>query len=82
MEYLLSITYNQKPGFVIRIALILERRNFEIKSLIIEEKESYKFSEMKLKVYGPEEKIEQVEKQIAKLIDVVRVEKFMEMELV
>ena len=71
MDYSFSLIFNNKPGFVIRVALILERRSFSIKSLFINSEFNNQFSEMFLTISGPELKYEQVQKQLLKLIDVV-----------
>jgi acetolactate synthase-1/3 small subunit len=80
MNHTYSIMYNTKPGFVIRVALILERRGFDIESLIIAEAEMKGYSEMILKVKGSAEKSDQIIKQLSKLIDVIYVEEIKELE--
>lgn len=80
MEYYFSILFNSKPGFVIRVALILERRGFEIQSLTIQHHQE-SVAEMILKVSGVEEKKDQVIKQISKLIDVLEVSEVNELVL-
>lgn len=74
MNITYNIIYNTKPGFVIRVALILERRAYEIQSLEVYPSEKNGCSEMLLKVNGSPEKSEQIVKQIAKLIDVIYIE--------
>ena len=74
MKFTYNIVFNTKQGFFIRIALLLERRGFDIESLEISPSAKEGCSEMLLKVNGPSEKAEQVMKQISKLIDVVYVE--------
>ena len=80
MKNTYHIIFNSKPGFVIRIALLLERRSFEIESLEIEPSEKTGCSEMLLKVKGCDEKKDQILKQISKLIDVVYVEELQVLE--
>ena len=74
MKNTYQIIFNSKPGFVIRIALLLERRSYEIESLEIVPSEKTGCSEMLLKVKGCVLKSDQILKQISKLVDVVYVE--------
>lgn len=76
-NYKLSVIFNQAPGMVIRTALILERRGFEIKSLTIESGSGTRYSEMLLEIKGQPDKFDQVQKQLSKLIDVMYVEQVM-----
>jgi acetolactate synthase small subunit len=79
----ISIHFSNKPGSIIRIALILERRGFLIETL-----ETYPsldgHCQMLLTVKGSSEKFEQILKQLSKLVDVIsaqeRIEKTERME--
>ena len=74
MERYITLKFANTPGSVIRIALVLERRAYSIKSLHIEDGDD--FSNMMLTVTGEPEKFEQVIKQLAKLVDVISVKEF------
>ena len=69
MEKHIALKFANTPGSVIRIALVLERRAYSIKSLHIEDSDDY--SRMSITTYGEPEKFEQVIKQLAKLVDVI-----------
>ena len=69
MERYIALKFANTPGSVIRIALVLERRAYSIKSLHIEDGDD--FSRMTITTYGEPEKFEQVIKQLGKLVDVI-----------
>lgn len=73
-NYCLSILFNNKPGFIIRVALVLERRGHSIHSITIAERAHERFSRMTLIGSGNPEKLEQIVKQLAKLVDVVSID--------
>jgi acetolactate synthase-1/3 small subunit len=77
---MLSVLFNPKPGFVIRVALILERRSFEIKSLAITTEVKNGFSEMFIRIEGDRGRLDQVIRQLSKLIDVLYVEEVKDLE--
>ncbi len=62
-----------KPGVLMRVASLFRRRGFNIESLTVGHSEERGLSRMTLVVDGSSAPIEQVEKQLYKLIDVVKV---------
>jgi acetolactate synthase-1/3 small subunit len=62
-----------KPGVLMRVASLFRRRGFNIESLTVGHSEERGLSRMTLLVDGASAPIEQVEKQLYKLIDVVKV---------
>ncbi|MES2733450.1 MAG: acetolactate synthase small subunit [Bacteroidota bacterium] len=69
-----AICFSHKPGMILRIALVLERRGYTIESLFTTtEPHNPGYSEMVLTVKGDPSKLAQVTKQLAKLIDVLTV---------
>jgi acetolactate synthase-1/3 small subunit len=62
-----------KPGVLMRVASLFRRRGFNIESLTVGHSEEQGLSRMTLVVDGSSAPIEQVEKQLYKLIDVVKV---------
>lgn len=72
-SYSLMLTFCSPEGLVSRVAMLLERRGYAIKSLYINEREG-DFSDLELTISGEVEKFEQVCKQLEKLIDVVSLE--------
>ncbi len=74
-EHVHTITalVNDKPGVLARIAGMFSRRGFNISSLAVGVSETPGLSRMTFVVEGGEWVVEQVVKQLYKLIDVVRV---------
>ena len=62
-----------KPGVLMRVSSLFRRRGFNIESLTVGHSESPGLSRMTLVVDGESAPVEQVEKQLYKLIDVVKV---------
>ena len=62
-----------KPGVLMRVSSLFRRRGFNIESLTVGHSESDGLSRMTIVVDGESAPIEQVEKQLYKLIDVVKV---------
>ena len=67
-----SILVRNKPGVLVRIALVFARRGYNIESLVVSgEVTNSQFSRMTITCSGDPETLEQIIKQLAKLIDVV-----------
>jgi len=62
-----------KPGVLMRVASLFRRRGFNIESLTVGATEEPGLSRMTITVDGESAPVEQVEKQLYKLIDVVKV---------
>jgi acetolactate synthase-1/3 small subunit len=62
-----------KPGVLMRVASLFRRRGFNIESLTVGYSEAPGLSRMTIVVDGASAPVEQVEKQLYKLIDVVKV---------
>ncbi len=62
-----------KPGVLMRVASLFRRRGFNIESLTVGHSEAEGLSRLTLVVDGESAPVEQVEKQLYKLIDVVKV---------
>ena len=62
-----------KPGVLMRVSSLFRRRGFNIDSLTVGRSEEKGLSRMTIVVDGESAPIEQVEKQLYKLIDVVKV---------
>ncbi len=76
MEKYIALKFANTPGSVIRIALVLERRGYSIKSLHTDNFEEEAYSRMMLTVNGEPEKFEQVLKQLTKLVDIISAREF------
>jgi acetolactate synthase-1/3 small subunit len=67
----ISLFVNNKPGVLVRVALVFSRRAFNIESLVVSPAAEGRFSRMTIACSGDREVLEQVVKQLAKLVDVV-----------
>jgi acetolactate synthase-1/3 small subunit len=67
----ISLFVNNKPGVLVRVALVFSRRGFNIESLVVSPAAQGRFSRMTVTCSGEPEDLEQVVKQLAKLVDVV-----------
>ena len=62
-----------KPGVLTRMASLFRRRGFNIESIAVGHSELPRLSRMTIVVSGPSGIVEQVRKQVDKIVDVVRV---------
>ncbi len=62
-----------KPGVLMRVSSLFRRRGFNIESLTVGHSEAEGLSRMTMVIDGDSAPVEQVEKQLYKLIDVVKV---------
>jgi len=67
----ISVYVNNKPGVLVRVALVFARRGYNIESLVVSPAVSGDFSRMTITCSGDPETLEQIIKQLAKLVDVV-----------
>jgi len=67
----ISVFVNNKPGVLVRVALVFSRRGFNIESLVVSPGAEGRFSRMTITCSGRNQDLEQVVKQLAKLVDVV-----------
>ncbi len=72
-RHALSLTVNNRPGVLIRIALVFSRRGFNIDSLVVSESSTPQFSKMNIVAFGDQRSGEQIKKQLSKLVDVIHV---------
>ncbi len=73
MKQIISVLVENKAGVLSRTAGLFARRGFNIESLAVGETEDPTVSRMTIVVEGDERTIEQVEKQLNKQIDVIKV---------
>jgi acetolactate synthase-1/3 small subunit len=74
MKYTLIAWMRDKPGVLNRVAGMIRRRNFNIDSLQVGHSETPGISRMTFVVDGDERMVDQVIKQLRKVVDVTRVE--------
>ena len=75
-KHILYALVENKAGVLARIAGLFSARGFNIDSLAVGETEDPRFSRMTIVVAGDEAVLEQVRKQLDKLINVVKVQDF------
>ncbi|MBE0428905.1 MAG: acetolactate synthase small subunit [Thermoleophilia bacterium] len=73
MKHTLSVLVENKPGALARIAGLFSRRGFNIDSLAVGVTEDPDVSRMTITVSAAEHPIEQVTKQLHKLINVIKI---------
>lgn len=73
MKHTLSVLVENKPGVLTRIAGLFARRGFNIESLAVGETENPNISRMTISVDGQDQPLEQVTKQLHKLINVIKI---------
>ena len=67
----LSILVANKPGVLVRVALTCARRGYNIDSLVVSATHNPRFSRMTVTAKGDHAILEQIIKQLNKLIDVI-----------
>ncbi len=72
-KHVVSVTVRDEPGVLVRIAGLFARRGFNIESLSVAQTETPGLSRTTFVVSGDTATIEQVQKQLQKLIDVIKV---------
>ncbi len=73
MKHTLSVLVENKPGVLTRIAALFARRGFNIDSLAVGETEDPSLSRMTIAVDAQDSPLEQVTKQLHKLINVIKI---------
>lgn len=74
MRRIFSVLVENKSGVLSRTAGLFARRGFNIESLVVGETEDSTISRMTIVSSGDERTMEQVEKQLNKQIDVIKVQ--------
>jgi acetolactate synthase-1/3 small subunit len=67
----ISLYVHNRPGVLVRVAIVFARRGYNIESLVVSPAAAEDFSRMTITCSGDPETLEQIIKQLAKLIDVV-----------
>lgn len=70
-KHTISLYVANKPGVLIRIALVFARRGYNIDSLVVSPSADEEFSTMNIVASGDQKTLGQILKQLNKLIDVV-----------
>ncbi|TJY40971.1 acetolactate synthase small subunit [Cohnella pontilimi] len=72
-KHTISILVNDQPGVLQRVSGLFGRRGFNIESITVGASEESGLSRMVIVTTGDDRTIEQVQKQLYKLIDVIKV---------
>ncbi|MEM0385671.1 MAG: acetolactate synthase small subunit [Nitrososphaeria archaeon] len=72
-NHIVSIIVENKPGVLFRISNLFRRKNFNIESISVGPTEKKEFSRMTITLNGDDATVEQLVKQLAKIIDVVKI---------
>lgn len=73
MKATLSVLVENKPGVLTRVAGLFARRGFNIDSLVVAETENPAVSRMTITVDEQDQPVEQVTKQLHKLVNVIKI---------
>lgn len=87
MRHILAVLVENNPGVLTRVAGLFSRRGYNIDSLTVGRTENQNISRMTIVVEGDDLVLEQVTKQLHKLIDVIKInditsEQYVDRELV
>lgn len=72
-KHTLAVTVENRPGVLTRVTTLFRRRGYNIDSLAVGETEDPGISRMTIVVDGDDRIIEQVTKQLYKLVDVIKI---------
>ncbi len=76
MRHVISALVQNKPGVLAHVAGMFAARGFNIDSLVVGRTEEAELSRMTIVVIGDDRVLEQVRKQLAKIVPVVKVRDF------
>ncbi|MFP4417300.1 MAG: acetolactate synthase small subunit [Chitinivibrionales bacterium] len=70
-RHAISLLVNNKPGVLIRIALVFSRRGFNLESVVVSPSHGTSYSRMNLVASGDPQTLDQIINQLNKLVDVI-----------
>lgn len=70
-NHTISILVVNKPGVLMRVAQVFSRRGFNIDSLVVSSGFDNKFARITITAQGNDENLDQIKKQLSKLVDVM-----------
>jgi acetolactate synthase-1/3 small subunit len=82
MKHIISALVQNKPGVLAHVAGMFAARAFNIDSLAVGRTDNPALSRMTIVVLGDDKVVEQVRKQLAKIIDVVKIQDFSGTEVI
>ncbi|HBQ27007.1 MAG TPA: acetolactate synthase small subunit [Syntrophomonas sp.] len=72
-RHTLAVIVENRPGVLTRVTTLFRRRGYNIESLAVGETENPSISRITIVVMGDEKIMEQVTKQLYKLVDVIKI---------
>lgn len=72
MKHIISILLENEPGALSRVVGLFAQRGYNIETLTVAPTEDKSLSRLTMTTYGDDRKIEQITKQLNKLIEVVK----------
>lgn len=81
-QHTISVLVDNKPGVLARVAGLFSRRGYNIESLAVSITDNPEISRMTIVVNGDESVVEQITKQLHKLIDVSKVQDYIGVPIV
>jgi acetolactate synthase-1/3 small subunit len=82
MKHIINALVENKPGVLAHVAGMFAARGFNIDSLVVGRTEDPKLSRMTIVVIGDDRVVEQVRKQLGKIVPVVKVQDYIGQPLV
>ena len=82
MRHVISALVQNKPGVLAHIAGMFAARGYNIDSLVVGRTEDPELSRMTIVAAGEDKVVEQIRKQLGKVIDVVKIRDFAEVDYV
>lgn len=81
-QHTITVLVDNKPGVLSRVSGLFSRRGYNIESLAVSITDDPNVSRMTIVVNGDEEEVEQLTKQLHKLIDVRKVQDYFDIPIV
>jgi acetolactate synthase-1/3 small subunit len=82
MRHVITALVQNEPGVLAHVAGMFAARGFNIDSLVVGRTDDERFSRMTIVVVGDDRTLEQVRKQLGKIVTVVRVRDFKDIDYV
>jgi acetolactate synthase I/III small subunit len=82
MWAILSLLVENKPGILFKVTHLFRSRNFNIDSISVGVTDNPEYSRMTITTYADEKQIEQIVKQLGKMIDTIEVQQLDEFKTV
>ena len=73
MWAILTLLVENKPGILFKVTHLFRSRNFNIDSISVGVTDNPEYSRMTITTYGDEKQVEQIVKQLDKMIDILEV---------